>query len=394
MSPIPSAGPASNETIYYKHAANAPPFDPWNQTIVLYDAQGYRVPHDLRLNYFNDWAKYAIHASINWGSQIGASIIMVILLLVLTKHDKRRSPIFILNILALVLSVVRAITNVAFYTSEFYNFYTFITEDVSRVPTSDYATSITAVIMTLLLLTCIELSLILQASVVCATLARPRRITITVLSIVVALMAIGARIALTVWNIQFIFGLTDDLRANLPAISNITSSFSVCFFSLIFCGKLGLAIRNRRKLGLKQFGPMQIVFIMAAQTLIIPGICSMVQFFTNDEIGALSLTVVAIFLPLSSVWAAANTDSLNQASRSHDAHHKFLGGLKWKKAPGERKSIATTLDSSILSSRDPLSPSSRKTTSTDDTEKTHGDVEDDRDDQVFEAGKAINRMFP
>ncbi|KAK0659567.1 Pheromone P-factor receptor [Lasiodiplodia hormozganensis] len=383
MSPIPSAGPASNETIHYKYAAKAPPFDPWNQSIVLYDAQGYRVPHDLRLNYFNDWAKYAIHASINWGSQIGASIIMVILLLVLTKHDKRRSPIFILNILALVLSVVRAITNVAFYTSEFYNFYTFITEDVSRVPTSDYATSITAVIMTLLLLTCIELSLILQASVVCATLARPRRIAITVLSIVVALMAISARIALTVWNIQFIFGLTEDLRANLPAISNVTSSFSVCFFSLIFCGKLGLAIRNRRKLGLKQFGPMQIVFIMAAQTLIIPGICSMVQFFTNDEIGALSLTVVAIFLPLSSVWAAANTDSLNQASRSHDAHHKFLGGLKWKKAPGERKSIATTLDSSILSSRDPLSPSSGKTTSTDDTEKTHGDVEDDRDDQVF-----------
>lgn len=385
--------------MYYKYAADAPPFDPWNQSIVLYDAQGYRLPQDIRLDAFNNWAQYAIKASINWGSQIGASIIMVILLLVLTKHDKRRSPIFILNILALVLSVVRAITNAAFYTSGFYSFYTFITEDISRVPTSDYATSTTAVIMTLLLLICIELSLILQASVVCATLSRPRRIAITILSIVVALAAIGARIALTVWNIQIILGPPILSRVDLGVVANITSSFSVCFFSLIFCGKLGLAIRNRRKLGLKQFGPMQIVFIMAAQTLVIPsklapskhcllnsltitGICSIVQFFTNDEIGALSPTVVAIFLPLSSVWAGANTDSRNQASRGHDAHHKFLGGLKWKKAPGERKSIATTLDSSI-SSQDPLSPSSRKTSSTDDTEKTHDDVENGSDDQIF-----------
>jgi pheromone alpha factor receptor len=46
---------------------------------------------------------------------------------------------------------------------------------------------------------------------------------------------------------------------------------SICVFSSVFCTKLGLAIRSRRSLGLKQFGAMQIIFIMGCQTLTIPG---------------------------------------------------------------------------------------------------------------------------
>ncbi|OJD34311.1 mating-type alpha-pheromone receptor [Diplodia corticola] len=390
MAPTPST---ANDTAYHMSAINAPPFNPWNQTLVLYDSYGNPLSGTINLHELNVWAQYAVHASIVWGSQIGASMIMVILLLVLTKHDKRRSPIFILNILALALSVVRAITNATFYTSEWYNFYTYFSGDVSRVPGSDYASSITAGIMTLLLLVCIESSLFLQASVVCATLSRPWRIAIRISSAIVAFTAIGCRIALAVWNTRSILGLTATGIALLPPLANITSTVSICFFSLVFCGKLGLAIRNRRKLGLKQFGPMQIVFIMAAQTLIIPGVCSTIQFFTEDEIGALSPTVVAIFLPLSSVWASANTDDHRQASRGHDAHHKFLGGLRWKKTPGERKSMAT-LNSSILSEQGPISPTSGKTSSTYNTDKTCLSMESGRPDQIFEVGKAMNKVFP
>ncbi|OMP87818.1 Pheromone alpha factor receptor [Diplodia seriata] len=379
MAPVPSTG---NDTAYHSPAVDAPPFDAWNQTITIYDQYGNPWEGGVSLNDVNLWAQYGIRATITWGSQIGASIIMVILLLVLTKHDKRRSPIFILNILALLMSVVRAITNATFYTSGFYNFYTYFAQDPSRLSAADYAHSITAAITTLLLLVCIELSLILQASVVCATLSRPWHITITISSALVALTAIGCRIALTVWNIQFILRPATADMPDLPRLANITSTFSICFFSLIFCAKLGLAIRNRRSLGLKQFGPMQIVFIMAAQTLIIPGACSILQFFTDDEIGAVSPTVVAIFLPLSSVWASANTNDHHHASRGHDAHHKFLGGLRWKKAPGERKSLAT-MNSSVCSSHGPLSPTSRKTTSTYNTDETCVSMEDGRPNQIF-----------
>ena len=49
------------------------------------------------------------------------------------------------------------------------------------------------------------------------------------------------------------------------------SQGSIAYFSLVFCAKLAVAVLQRRRLGIRQFGAMEIVLIMALQTMLVPG---------------------------------------------------------------------------------------------------------------------------
>lgn len=246
-----------------------PPFDPFHQSIVLLDSHGEQTP-PITLDMIDYWAQFAIRTAIVWGSQIGAAFITLIMLLILTKREKRRSILFILNGIILFLCIFRAITNVLIYTTSWYSFYVLMVGDFSRIPQSDYANSILATTTTQLMVICIQVSLVMQANIICGTARRPLRFAIMTLSVLFALAVILVRIWQTVVNNKQTMGYQTPQLPWLADFSTILLCSSLCFFSLMFCAKLGLAIRNRRKLGLKQFGPMQIVFIMATQTLIIP----------------------------------------------------------------------------------------------------------------------------
>ena len=72
-------------------------------------------------------------------------------------------------------------------------------------------------------------------------------------------------------------------------------------------------------------------------------------------------TVVAIFLPLSAIWASVSTNDRNQASRGHDAHHKLLGNYS------SDSDMSDTRNNSSSSSHPltiPQSPASHKTSET------------------------------
>lgn len=245
-------------------------FDPFSQTVVFRTADGEKIP--VPLEELNIFAQYAIQICINYATQIGASAILLALLLVMTPHDKRRSPIFIFNTVSLVINILRNVFQCLYYTGSFWNVYSFVTFDYSIVKSTDVAYSVTATILTLTLLICIQTSLVLQVQVVCVTVSKAFRYALVLLSSIVALATIGVRFALTVVNVQSILGVvTMGEWTFLASSSNIILSCSICFFSLIFTGKLAFAIRNRRKLGMKQFGPMQIIFVMGCNTLIVPG---------------------------------------------------------------------------------------------------------------------------
>ena len=92
------------------------------------------------------------------------------------------------------------------------------------------------------------------------------------------LTAVGIRFALVIlnirWNILAVDTSTESQLAtvqNLASAANIALMVNITFFSIIFCTKLAHAILQRRKMGMKQFGPMQIIFVMGCQTLVIPG---------------------------------------------------------------------------------------------------------------------------
>ena len=257
------------------------PMDPYSQAFTLYSASG--AAFNITIPDLDDFILYNVVICINYAAQLGASIVLLVIVLLMTSKEKRGSPIFMLNTLSLTINTIRNILLCLYFTGPFSETYAFFANDFSRVPQSAYATSIAAAVLTLILQICVEISLVFQVRVVCITLRKLYRHAILAVSSLIALLAIGFRFALCVENSMLILSLNNMFPIDwLNSAATITTAISICWFCAAFIIKLGFALNERRKLGLRQFGPMQILFIMGCQTLIIPGMStSSRQLFTT-----------------------------------------------------------------------------------------------------------------
>ena len=245
-------------------------FDPFQQTFTLQNTSG--SPFNVSLGDLDGFRLFGSQECIVMGVQIGACAILLIILILLTKPDKRTSAIFVLNSLALMFDIIRCVLESVYWTGPFVSTYAYLGQDFSQVPTGVYAQQVIGTVCTLLLQLCVEISLCIQAYVVCVNIRRTYRRGIIVISVLIALAALSVRFALMIENDIYIvkaeqesgLGLLDDA-------ANITTTICICWFCAIFVGKLGFALRERKKLGMEQFGPMQIIFIVGCQTLLIPG---------------------------------------------------------------------------------------------------------------------------
>lgn len=253
--------------------ADATSFDPFAQSFTLLMGDG--TPFNISLPELHDFILYNVQISINYAAQLGGSMVLFILLLLLTKAEKRQTPIFIFNALALLLNFIRNIIQCVYFTGPFAEVYAYFGQDYSRVTTSDYATSVAGTVLTTILLACVEVSLVLQTRVVCVTLRSTHREAITVFTTLIALVAIGFRLALCIQNAKAIVLTESEVSLHwLSSASNITFTVSICCVCAIFVAKLGYTLYQRKKMGINQFGPMKIIFIMGCQTLVIPGMHS------------------------------------------------------------------------------------------------------------------------
>lgn len=251
-------------------------FDPYAQNITVVAPDGVNSMV-LPLQTVLDLQTMSAQTGIMFGVQIGMVTILMLVLLMITKPTKYRSAIFVLNFLALVLILIRNILECLQMTGPFYNYYNWVAAYYVNVAGAKRV-SATSECLSFVIDLAIEMSLMMQVRIVCCTLSTIWRAAITLTSVLVVLMACGVRFTLTVLNIKYniaIVGQTTDKQWDMlnhyASVSNICIMCSIIFFSLIFCVKLAHAIRQRRKMGIKQFGPMQIIFVMGCQTLIIPG---------------------------------------------------------------------------------------------------------------------------
>ena len=351
----------------------------FDQVITFNSSAG---PTEVPLPVIDQLNLYNIKICINYGSQIGASMAVLVVLLLLTKPEKRLSAIMVINTLSLIFNIIRNVLQCLFFTGPFAELYASLIGDFSRVHTSNYAMSVTATICTLLMQICVETSLCLQVRVVCVTLRERYRRLIFASSLLIAVVAVGCRFAYVVENDFFI--LTDQYPTRLLKLgmaTNYATAASIFWFCAIFVTKLGYALRQRTKMGLGQFGPMQILFIMGCQTLIIPGrslssdyhitytktqaaVFSILQCWDiSPAMNSNALTACAIFLPLSSLWASASIGKRSQASKeSRDKFANYPPGFsdsstyrKTSTGPVSPSTTATTLRVSAIGSG-PISP--------------------------------------
>ena len=255
---------------------NSTLFDPFAQSFTLLTTDG--TPFNVSIPQLNDFIYYNVKICINYAAQLGASLILLVVIVLLTKTDRRKSPMYIFNVLALTLNVIRMATSAVFFTGNWVEVYSVFARDYSKVTQGDYATSVASTIIDVILYACIEISLIIQMRVVCVTLRSIYRDALTILMVLIALVAFGFRLALCIANIRAILTTAYELDlARLSSAANISFTLAICCVCVVFIAKLGFALYQRRKLGVDQFGPMRIIFIMGCQTLFIPGTYGYIQ---------------------------------------------------------------------------------------------------------------------
>nr|OQO29492.1 hypothetical protein B0A51_03020 [Rachicladosporium sp. CCFEE 5018] len=361
--------PFPNMALHATAASPPPGFDVNNQTFNLVDADGVTL-WPTSTDDINTVKNLAVQTAIIFATQLGASAMLLCVLLVMTASSKRRSSAFIFNVLALVCNVIRCTIQCVEMVGPFMDFVLVVMQiyDVAGIHEA-VAQSVTCSVMTTLVFIFLQAALIFQVKVVVMTAGRIQRVAILSFCCVISLLAIAFRLNLLVINCKN----TINSRALSPeavdaqnwaqSVSNICQIVAICTFSLIFVAKLGFAIRARRHMGLKQFGAMQIIFIMGCQTLFVPVIFAILDYYAmrGAQLGSFVETLVAIFLPLSSMWASTDVKSRRVAMPANNPAHRAIpvGHSAYTTDDGyssKRKLVDDdTVDTLVASSQTPTS---------------------------------------
>lgn len=256
-----------------------------------------------------------------FGVRAGVSAIVSIILFLLV--DRRTTPVYIFNQVSLVLMFIQSTLFLVNLVSPYGLISTVFTQSYAAVTQSNVNVSVASSVFQLLFIITIQCSLFFQGRIIFPK-ASPSRLLATVILGIISLATVVLYSLYIAQSCHAAINPADLLLfgvkgKKLPSMAQIMFASSISFCTLIFVGKLVFAIRTRWVLGLKQFGPLQIICIMGAQSMIIPAIITVVSFARPDvqSIYSVASFVVVISLPLSAMWAASANTSTKPSSTSY-----------------------------------------------------------------------------
>ena len=224
----------------------------------------------ISLSEVNAFIYYILAEQSVQGFIIGISSLLIIVLLLLTTAKKARRLIFIFNFLSVFFLCFRSIFNVANdCTALGYGIGEVLFGATAQYPFSKYAISILGVLVSLALAITIVVSLVLQVRVVFAAEPRTQKIVTAILTLM-GLWTVGSYFAVAVWEVKLRLARGSGQTPWTYTAYEISMIIYTGICSLLFLYKLFHAIRLRRRMGYKNFGPLQILFVMFAQCLVIP----------------------------------------------------------------------------------------------------------------------------
>jgi len=206
------------------------------------------------------------------GVSIGMTFVLIVILLLLTKPEKRRTPVFVLNLLALFMQFLRMILSATWWngpTENISNEFLDINVLVSNSTLwSLYLFAICSIAWYFVILT----SMVLQVRVVFAADPKMQKIVTAMLALL-GLATFGVVMPVQIQSIITTSGRTGILPRWWPVLmrdGHILWAITIGISSLIFVSKLLYLIHKRKAMGFKGFGPLQVITIMGTQCLIIP----------------------------------------------------------------------------------------------------------------------------
>ena len=248
-------------------------FNPFRQKVSFFAADGttkISVPVPVI-----DQANFeAFGVCINYGTQIGACLVMLIILLVTTPASKLRRASNVLQILALVICPVELIVLVLYFPSPLNEFYRYWAEDYSGVPQRYFDMSIAGSTLSILLVAVLELELMNQAWIMVKLWPNPVKYAVSFVSVLVSLNTLGWRMAFVVLQNESVVNLSRP--HNIEMVSEVTvatNAASIFFFCAVFNIKLVQHLITNRSIlpSSKALNSMEILVMTNGILMIFPG---------------------------------------------------------------------------------------------------------------------------
>lgn len=342
---------------------------PLNYTLPLGNADDVYV---VTFGVLDDYVANSFHYIVVYSVGIGACSTLSLALW--ASCQNKRTPIFVLNQITMTMMMLVSALYLAFFMGPLSSLSFSFTGILIPHTYGSYRVTVAANVFQTILVACIEVSMSYQIFIIFRS-PEVRRLgaALTVLSAVAGLTVVGFYINSTVSSARMFRGVFNHSTTTKRAGSWVTDipfilfSVSINLMSCILACKLFLAIKTRRYLGLKQFDSFHILFIMSTQTMIIPSILVFINYGVSEAktnvLSAVSVLLVVLSLPLSSMWASAannnptptsSTLAFLNRSESNNSDTSTIVGNRFSLFPGKLSKSSTTSSSMEKTMKDVL----------------------------------------
>jgi pheromone alpha factor receptor len=198
---------------------------------------------------------------------------VAIVLLLLSKPDKRRTPIFILNISALTLNFFRMLFATILYNGQIFTLRVQFLDDNVYTTVADFVPLYLYTIITIIWYVIMIVSLIVQVRVVFGAEPKTQKyLTYALGALGVTTMGFVLTYQVTIFkgSLPPTYDSFPDWMSWVGLVGRLLFTITVGISSGIFVAKLLYLIHRRRRMGFKGFGPLQVIVIMGCQCMLVP----------------------------------------------------------------------------------------------------------------------------
>lgn len=248
-------------------------FDPFQQSFSIKKTNNETLV--LGLAQVNALYQDFISTSANYGSQIGASFMLLLTIVVMMPPFKLIKVSLWLQITGLILNIVRMTLLAVHFTSNWSNIYCLLAADYSHISLADHYRSVATEAISLLLHILVQVSLGIQAWALVNLLPGLWKWGFTGVSCFISAAAITLRVWCSIVNIKAMMSMSVAGSLWISQSSGIVGAVSITYYCALFNIKLLThLVKNRGILPSRQgMSAMEVLIITNGLLMIIPGLC-------------------------------------------------------------------------------------------------------------------------
>ncbi|KAK7746460.1 pheromone alpha factor receptor [Cytospora paraplurivora] len=312
------------------------------QTINLTMPDGSQMP--VPLSAVDQTQRYIIGTTIGYSVELGASLVMLAVILAMTPKKKFWRASTFVNVFSLGNNIIRTVLLALYFNSSWTQFYVLYSGDTRAVTPGDFRNSVASVVVSIPQNLLMMAALMLQAWVMVKLWPDLYKLGILAFSCILTLTEVGFMLASQIYQIRSLYP-GYDARSYLTNIMWIRYAWlalevsAVCWFAFMFILKLATHMWTNRSFlpSAKGLAAMDVLVMTNGVLMLIPVIFAGLQYSNklNFEPGSMLYTAVIIVLPLGTLVAqriadpgAFNSDLSAGSTRIGLAPDRYASGKK------------------------------------------------------------------